>query len=116
MQIINCTNQTFELDYILYTPSFDTLSSKPTTTTSASKPATTTSVSLSSSQTAQAGPSISVNTSTSKSTPVGATVGGVVGGIVCLLLISFMLYRKKLASRRKPSDQVVEIGTCLHHT
>ena len=87
-----CNGQTFELDYILYSPSFNTISDKPNYGSAGS---TSTSGSVSSTQTSQA------SSSTGKSSPVGAIVGGVIGGIAALLVAVFViLWRKRLANRR----------------
>jgi hypothetical protein len=108
IQITNCVNQVFRLDYILYNPSFSTLATKPSLPSIQSS-----TTSLSTSPTVD--PSASSNASTSKSSPVAAIVGGVVGGIAGLvLLILLLLYRKRLLSRRTPSPSLSKCGMfCL---
>lgn len=100
IQVTDCVNQIFELDYILYNPSFASLASKP----SAPSPSTT------STSTTVAAP----HASTKGSTPTAAIVGGVVGGLVLLLLISLLiLYRKRFFKRPTPSPSMRTSSTFL---
>ena len=86
VNITEATNQTFILDYITYTPSFDTLSSMP---------------SLSSNVTSM--PS-STATGSQHSASTGAIVGGVIGGLafgvlMTILVILFILRRRRALER-----------------
>jgi hypothetical protein len=94
LQITNCVNQVFELDYILYNPAFRTLATKT------SLP-----------------PDQSSSTSTTKkSSHVAAIVGGVVGSVVCLLVMLFLLlYRRRFLNRRAFSQTMTTIGMFLSH-
>lgn len=96
MRIMNCVNQTFELDFVSYLPSFDSLATKP----------------LPSPQSSQETASPST-TSTSKSPPAAAIAGGVVGGVVFILLILLLLCRRKIFNRRTLSQEMKMHGTCL---
>lgn len=92
MHVTSCVNQSFILDYILYNPSSNTL----TTNSTPSGHATT------SHSTGTATP---LNASTSKSTPIGAIVGGVLGGILFLVVVILLvLYRKKYFNRQTSSQ------------
>lgn len=121
MQVISSVNfLVFELDYMLYTPSFDTLASLKPATTSASQPTVpsssqTHSFSQTTTSTSSSTAGVSLNATTSKSTPVGAVVGAVAGGIIVLLLILFFLFRKKLPNRRTsvPTQSMGSFGTFL---
>jgi len=94
MQVTTCVDQTFELDYITYTPSFDTLANKPNIT---NLPLQSTSTSAPSTSTATPD---SLSPSAGKSTNVGAIVGGVLGGVTFLLLVLFLLFWKRICNRR----------------
>ena len=87
--VTNCVNIVFELDYILYTPSFSTLASMP------SLPSTSTQSSTASSSSSTVTPS----NSHQKSSTAAAIAGGVIGGAVLLLVLLFLLCRKKLLKR-----------------
>lgn len=73
-----CNNQALVIDYILYTPAFDTLSAMPNLTQSL--PASSTESITSPSPTGAPAPP-------SSTTPAGAIAGGVVGGIIILILL-----------------------------
>ena len=75
INITQCVNQTFILDYITYTPSFSTLASMPNLTL---LPITT------------AIPASQSNIERKK-TPIGEIVGGILGGSLFFLLIGFLL-------------------------
>ena len=98
INITQCVNQTFILDYITYTPSFSTLASMPDLTL---LPTTT----GSSSTILSGSPSSLTNGSQveTKKVPVGAIVGGVLGGILFFVLIGFLL---RYLRRRRSSDIV----------
>jgi hypothetical protein len=70
INITQCVNQTFILDYITYTPSFSTLASMPNLTLL---------------------PTTNGSQAETKKVPIGAIVGGVLGGILFFLLIGFLL-------------------------
>jgi len=96
MQITDCVDQIFQLDYILYTPSFSTLATKPPP--GGPPPSQMTTFITSTSTTLPV-------VSTTKSTPVAAIVGGVMGGVVCLLLVFLLfLYRTKKSNPRTLSQ------------
>lgn len=103
IQITNCVSQSFELDYITYTPSFSTLASKPILSSSSSQasqsnPATASQTNPSSTQAAST--SLAGNTSASHSSSKAAVVGGVLGGVVAFaLLLLLFLWRRRTASR-----------------
>jgi hypothetical protein len=82
INITQCVNQTFILDYITYTPSFSTLASMPNLT-----------LLPSSSAIPSESPSSLTNRSQveAKKVPIGAIVGGVLGGILFFVLIGFLL-------------------------
>ena len=103
MQIMQCVNQTFRLDYIIYTPSFDTLATKPNITNLPSQSMSTSTSASSSTSTASPTPD-NFSPNTSKSTAVGAIVGGVLGGIAFLLFILFLLLWKRIFNRRVSSQ------------
>jgi len=95
INITQCVNQIFILDYITYSPSFSTLASMPNLTNLST---TTTFKSGSSSATSSGSPfsvtnGLPVNQSNieRKKIPISAIVGGVVGGIAVLVLIGFLL-------------------------
>jgi hypothetical protein len=93
LEITNCVNQVFELDYILYNPAFRTLATK---------------TSLPSDQSS----STATSTATKKSSHVAAIVGGVVGSIVCLLvMLILLLYRRRFLHRHAFSKSMTTIGT-----
>ena len=101
LDVTVCNGQTFELDYILYSPSFNTLADKPNYSGS----------STSSTRTLPApSESGSSQVSTGKSSHVGAIVGGVIGGIAAILIAFFIiLCRKRLASRHSSSAAATAI-------
>jgi hypothetical protein len=127
MQVVDCVNQTFELDFVLYLPSFTSLASKPGTisgsqpsqgqSTSVSTPSTS-SNSTATSNLLNPGPSATLSSSSalkstsntatpqltasaSKSSRTAAIAGGVAGGVVCsIILILLILCRKKIFNRR----------------
>jgi len=81
INITQCVNQTFILDYITYTPSFSTLASMPNLT-----------LLPSSSAIPSESPSALINGSQVETkVPIGASVGGVLGGILFFILIGFLL-------------------------
>jgi len=95
INITQCVNQIFILDYITYSPSFLTLASMPNLT---NLPTTTTFKSGSSSATSSGspfsvtnGPPVNQSNIEKKNIPISAIVGGVVGGIVFLVLIGSLL-------------------------
>ena len=133
MQIMDCVNQTFELDFILYTPSFSSLASRqvnagasqpslqspgqtsPTisstqansTSTSnnllTSVPSSTFSSSSSQFTKSTTVPQHLLNSNTNTKTSRIAIIAGAVGGIGILLLLSLILCRKKMLIRRASS-------------
>lgn len=84
INVTQCINQTFMLDYITYIPSFTTLATMPNLTgitTSAANASTSTTATATS----------QVNTSGNhKSSPTGAIVGGVVGGLAAIAILCFL--------------------------
>ena len=86
INITQCINQTFILDYITYIPSFLTLASMPNLTNLP----TTTFKSGSSSATSSGSP---VNQSNigRKKIPINAIVSGLLGGILFFVLVGFLL-------------------------
>ena len=97
INITQCINQTFILDYITYAPSFSTLASMPNLTTFSSGSSSATSGSPSS-------PSFSNGSQVeTKKVPIGAIVGGALRGILILLLIGFLLGYLR---RRRSIDMV----------
>ena len=116
MQITQCVNQTFELDYIIYMPSFDTLATKPNINNlpSQSTLASSTLASSSTSFPSSSSTTDGLSPSTSKSTPVGAIAGGVLGGVTLILLFLFLLFWNRTYSRRRmPSQPKIIICTFL---
>ena len=94
INITQCVNQIFILDYITYTPSFSTLALMPNLTNLP----TTTFKSGSSSATSSGSPSSVANGSQvnqpnieRKKIPISEIVGGVLGGILFFVLIGFLL-------------------------
>jgi len=93
INITQCVNQTFILDYITYTPSFSTLAlmpnltgtSLPTTTFNSAVPSGSPSSILTN------GSQVSQSNIGTKKTPIGAIVGGVIGGVLIVLLMGFLL-------------------------
>jgi len=118
INITACTNQIFALDYILYSPSFNTISDKPnfgngaTTSTGSSSSSSPTGSSVSSTQTlpgsSESSPShTQVSSSTGKKPPVGAIVGGVIGAIAALVAFFVILCRKRLINRYSSSAAAI---------
>lgn len=97
INITQCINQTFILDYITYAPSFSTLASMPNLTNS---PTTTASSSSAPSVLAN-GSQVSHSNTETKKVPIGAIVGGVGGGILIFLLVGFLM---RYLRRRRASD------------
>ena len=90
MQITNCDNQVFELDYILYKPAFRSLATKPL---------------LPSDQ-----PPMTSKPTTKKSSHVPAIVGGVMGSVICLFIVLLLLlFRRRFTSRRAPSKTMISM-------
>ena len=94
INITQCVNQTFILDYITYTPSFSTLASMPNltnlpTTAFQSGPSSTTSSGFPFSVTN--GSQVSQSNIERKKIPISAIVGGILGGSLFFLLIGFLL-------------------------
>jgi LytS/YehU family sensor histidine kinase len=85
INITQCVNQTFILDYITYTPSFLTLASMPNLTN-----LPTTTFNSGASSTTSSGSQLSQSNVKTK-IPIGAIVGGVLGGILFFVLIGFLL-------------------------
>ncbi|KIM46780.1 hypothetical protein M413DRAFT_422146 [Hebeloma cylindrosporum] len=97
INITQCINQTFILDYITYAPSFSALASMPNLTNS---PTTTASSSSAPSVLAN-GSQVSHSNTETKKVPIGAIVGGVGGGILIFLLVGFLM---RYLRRRRASD------------
>jgi len=109
INITQCVNQTFILDYITYSPSFSTLASMPNLT---NLPTTTTFKSGSSSATSSGSP-FSQSNIERKKIPISAIVGGVVGGIVVLVLIGFLLgYLRRNRAHSCECSLVLVIARC----
>jgi len=85
INITQCVNQTFILDYITYTPSFSTLASMPNLTLLPTTPGSSSAIPPGSSSLTNGS---QVDT---KKVPIGAIVGGVLGGILFFVLIGFLL-------------------------
>ncbi|KAK7435053.1 hypothetical protein VKT23_019861 [Stygiomarasmius scandens] len=91
-------SQKFVLDYILYTPSFSTLSSKPTFALPQLP-----SSSVGSGPVSTAGSGSVDSQKGSSSAPMGAIIGGVASGIIVILLMLltiFLIRRQRTSSRR----------------
>jgi hypothetical protein len=86
INITQCVNQIFILDYITYTPSFSTLASMPNLT---SLPTTT--FKSGSSSATSSGSQVNHSNIEKKKIPISAIVGGVLGGILFFALIGFLL-------------------------
>ena len=86
INITQCVNQAFILDYITYTPSFSTLASMPNLT---SLPTST--FKSGSSSATSSGSQVNHSNIESKKIPISAIVGGVLGGILFFVLIGFLL-------------------------
>ena len=102
INITQCVNQIFILDYITYIPSFSTLASMPNLTNLP----TTTFKSTSSSETSSGSPFSVANESQvnqsniERKIPIIPIVGGVLGGILFFVLIGFLLgYLRKNRAR-----------------
>lgn len=96
-----CTNQTFIVDYITYTPSFATLADA-NLTASSSSPST-----PSASTTTQTSPANTDTPGSSAKTNVGVIAGGVVGSVVVIaIIIGFVLWflKKKRKGPREIYD------------
>ena len=113
INITQCVNQTFILDYITYTPSFSTLASMPNLTNLAA----TTFKSGSSSATSSGSPLSVTNGSQvnqsnieRKKIPISAIVGGVLGGILFFVLIGFLL---SYLRRNRTQDASCECSVVL---
>ena len=133
MEIMDCVNQTFELDYVLYTPSFSSLASKQGTTGTSQPIFQLSSLTVSSSQgnssatsnglllpssTLSSSSTQSASTtaaSTKKTSQTAAVIAGVVGGIGLLLLFLFIIFRKKIFTRlsRTSSQPAETSGTYI---
>lgn len=91
MEVARAVNQTFALDYILYSPSFATLAAKPNLTQSTYLTTTAPVPTLT--------PGPTENGSSGKGPPIGAIIGGVLGGFGFFLLLFFIgwvcLWRRK---------------------
>ena len=86
INITQCVNQTFILDYITYTPSFSTLASMPNLTLLPTTTGSSTAIPHGSPSSLTDGSQVET-----KKAPVGAIVGGVLGGILFFVLIGFLL-------------------------
>jgi len=86
INITQCINQTFILDYITYTPSFLTLASMPNLTN-----LPTTTINSGSSSATSSGSQVNHSNIGRKKIPISAIVGGVLGGILFFVLIGFFL-------------------------
>lgn len=98
--------QTLIVDYILYTPSFKTLSTMPDLTAAIPpKPSQSLSQSVSPSETASTSDSTSsiaaspISASVSSKTPPGAIAGAVAGGVILVAILAFLSFW--LRSRRR---------------
>lgn len=104
MEVTRAVNQSFALDYILYSPSFATLAAKPNLTAPL--------ISSSSAPTSSVTPTSTLvpvsNGSSNKTKPIGAIAGGAIGGIFLVLLIALaFLWRRRRSSRSAAT------GTCF---
>ncbi|RDB18334.1 hypothetical protein Hypma_000419 [Hypsizygus marmoreus] len=126
MEVKESSNQIFALDYILYSPSFNTLATKPdlppvvaptrgtpspSTPTPGSPTQSTVSPGVSSgsltgsntrptSTLTGSDTGLNASANTSHSRPVGAIVGGVIGGIALLgFFLAFFLCRKRISKQ-----------------
>ena len=92
IKVTNSVILNLELDYITYSPSFNTLASKPTIS--------------------QTGPT---PTTGSTSTPKAAIAGGVVGGVIFLVLLLALLFlwRRRISKRRTLSQPTTQPGVSL---
>ena len=94
MQVTKCQSLVFELDYILYTASFNSLASK-----SSPSPL----------------PSGSRGTGSSSSSNIATIVGSVLGSVTVLLLILILvLSRKKIFKQRKSTPPKSSLGTSYY--
>ena len=116
IQIMESSNQIFELDYITYTPSFNTLATKEPSVSSSNQ------VPPQSSSQASPGDIPPAPTTNSGTTParaegkkIGGIVGGIVGGVVVLLIVLIFLYRKRFNSGRGSIQPTRTQSTPLPH-
>ena len=99
INITQCVNQTFILDYITYTPSFSTLALMPNLTGTSLPTTTFSAVPSGSPSSVLNGSQVSQSNIETKKTPIGAIVGGVIGGVLVVLLMGFLLgYRRRRRS------------------
>jgi hypothetical protein len=113
INITQCVNQTFMLDYITYLPSFTTLATMPNltaTTTSAANASTSTQPTES-----QATSQIN-NGGDSRGTPIGAIVGGLVGGLAFIAILIFLLFWWRKRGAVKQSDLQDDLITHTRET
>jgi hypothetical protein len=94
INITQCVNQIFILDYITYTPSFSTLTSMPNLTnlpTTTFKSGYSSATSSGSPHSVTNGSQVNQSNIERKKILIGAIVGGVLGGILFFVLIAFLL-------------------------
>jgi len=116
IQITDCESQTFELDYIIYTPSFSTLASKPSITSSTGQLINTTdsatenqtkalqsSSPASTSTMVTSTPDTQRNANTSSSPATTAIVGGTLGGVIFLVLLALFIFLCRRRSSKRPT-------------
>jgi hypothetical protein len=106
MQVTNCVNQFFEIDYITYNPSFATLASKPSLPLSSLTQSSSASTSASTTVVPQ-------HSSTNTSTPTAAITGGVVGSVVFVLLILLLLVCRKRMLKKRTGTPPMQISGVL---
>lgn len=96
----NTNGSALVLDYLLYTPAFQTLAAKPNLVPTVSGSPTTSSIPAGTGISGGSGPTTAPGDR--NSTPVGAIAGGVVGGVAVLaLLLIFFFYRKRTTRPEK---------------
>src|ERR1700733_11275555 len=101
IQITACVSQTFELDYITYTPSFSTLASKPVLASPSSSQVSQDSSATASQTKSATSTSLAGSQKNTHSSSEAAVVGGTLGGVIALaLLLLLFLWRRRAASRR----------------
>ncbi|KAG5649865.1 hypothetical protein H0H81_001713 [Sphagnurus paluster] len=108
----NTNGSALVLDYLLYTPAFQTLAAKPNLVPTVSGSPTTSSIPAGTGISGGSGPTTAPGERSS--TPVGAVAGGVVGGAAVLaILLIFVLYRKRSARREKNTPHPEASGRLL---
>lgn len=112
LTLTSCTNQTLFIDYIFYSPGFDTLATMPNVTISPdSSPAAAGSSSPSPSPTNTPTPGSISNLTSSKTVPLGPIIGGAVGGVCLLVIICLSIFwfirRRRLRVQNSNNEQPI---------